>query len=120
MFHMIRQNAAGSVHVLGRMLDVLAGVAGRVERQTDRAAELARHADLVIAAARRDVNGPPRPRDLEERYQRFQGIASAREAARILATNRDHFVGIASKSLSRNCRWDRSGQRENSRRSGVS
>ena len=49
MFHMIRQNAAGSVHVLGRMLDVLTRVA-EVERLTDRAAELARHADLVIAA----------------------------------------------------------------------
>jgi uncharacterized membrane protein len=75
MFHMIRQNAASSVHVLGRMLDVLARVA-EVERQTDRAAELARHADLVIAAARRDVTDPSDLADLEERYQRFQGIAS--------------------------------------------
>ncbi len=73
MFHMIRQNAAGSVHVLGRMLDVLARVA-EVERLTDRAAELARHADLVIAAARRDVADPSDLADLEDRYRRFRTI----------------------------------------------
>jgi uncharacterized membrane protein len=74
MFHMIRQNAAGSVHVLGRMLDVLARVA-EVERLTDRAAELARHADLVIAAARRDVADPSDLADLEDRYRGFRAIA---------------------------------------------
>ena len=74
MFHMIRQNAAGSVHVLGRMLDMLARVA-EVERLTDRAAELARHADLVIAAARRDVADPSDLGDLEDRYRRFRAIA---------------------------------------------
>jgi uncharacterized membrane protein len=76
MFHMIRQNAAGSVHVLGRMLDVLARVA-EVERRPDRAAELARHADLVIAAARRDVADPSDLADLEERDRRFRDIASS-------------------------------------------
>ncbi len=75
MFHMIRQNAAGSVHVLGRMLDVLARVA-EVERLTDRSAELCRHADLVIAAARRDVADPSDLADLEERHRRFLAIAA--------------------------------------------
>lgn len=70
MFHMIRQNSAGSVHVLGRMLDVLTRVAD-VERQPERAKELARHADLVIAAARRDVADPSDLADLEDRYRRF-------------------------------------------------
>ncbi len=72
MFHLIRQNAAGSVLVLGRMLDVLARVA-EVERLPDRAAELSRHADLVIAAARRDVVDPSDLADLEDRYRRFRG-----------------------------------------------
>ncbi|MEE7494752.1 DUF2254 domain-containing protein [Methylobacterium oryzae] len=70
MFHMIRQNAAGSVHVLARMLDVLARVS-EVERLTDRVAEVTRHAGLVIAAARRDVPDPDDLADLEERYRRF-------------------------------------------------
>jgi uncharacterized membrane protein len=71
MFHMIRQNAAGSVHVLGRMFDVLANVA-EVETLTGRAAELARHADLVIAAARRDVADPSDLGDREDRYRHFR------------------------------------------------
>jgi uncharacterized membrane protein len=75
MFHMIRQNAAGSVHVLGRTLDVLARVA-EVEKRPDRAAELARHADLVIAAARRDVADPSDLADLEVRHRRFRHAAS--------------------------------------------
>ena len=75
MFHMIRQNAAGSIHVLGRMLDVLARVA-EVERLTDRSAELSRHADLVVAAGRRDVADPSDLADLEDRYRRFRAIAA--------------------------------------------
>ncbi|GJE52818.1 hypothetical protein GOFOIKOB_5892 [Methylobacterium tardum] len=75
MFHMIRQNAAGSVHVLGRMLDVLARVA-EVERLKDRTAELSRHADLVIAAARRDVADPSDLADLEDRHRRFYDAAA--------------------------------------------
>ncbi|BDL39042.1 DUF2254 domain-containing protein [Methylorubrum sp. GM97] len=73
MFHSIRQNAAGSVHVLARMLDVLTRVA-EVERLTDRSAELARHADLVIAAARRDVADPNDLADLEARHVQFVAI----------------------------------------------
>ncbi|MDP4006694.1 DUF2254 domain-containing protein [Methylobacterium sp. NEAU K] len=75
MFHMIRQNAAGSVYVLGRMLDVFAHVA-EVERLTDRSAELCRHADLVIAAARRDVADPSDLADLEKRHRRFRATAA--------------------------------------------
>lgn len=70
MFHMIRQNAAGSVHVLARMLDVLTRVA-EVERLTNRTAEIARHADLAIAAAKRDVADPDDLGDLEQRHRRF-------------------------------------------------
>ncbi len=70
MFHMIRQNAAGSVHVLGRLLDVLSRVA-EVERSTDRVAELRRHADLAVAAARRTVDDPQDLADIEERHARF-------------------------------------------------
>ncbi|MHB2211478.1 DUF2254 domain-containing protein [Methylobacterium sp. CM6257] len=70
MFHMIRQNATGSVHVLARLLDVLARVA-EVERLADRLVVLHRHADLAIAAARRDVADPHDVADLEERHARF-------------------------------------------------
>ncbi|MFC6048242.1 DUF2254 family protein, partial [Methylobacterium hispanicum] len=70
MFHMIRQNAAGSVLVLGRMLDVLARVA-EVERLADRLRELRRHADLVADAARRGVADPQDLGDLLERHARF-------------------------------------------------
>jgi uncharacterized membrane protein len=54
------------------MLDVLTRVA-EVERRPDRAAELSRHADLTIAAARRDVADPSDLADLEDRYSRFCG-----------------------------------------------
>lgn len=74
MLHMIRQNAAGSVHVLARMLDVL-GRVSEVERLADRVTTLARHADLVIAAARRDVPDPDDLADLEQRYRRFLRLA---------------------------------------------
>ncbi|MCP1561416.1 UNVERIFIED_ORG: putative membrane protein [Methylobacterium sp. SuP10 SLI 274] len=74
MFHIIRQNAAGSAYVLGQMLDVLTRVA-EVERFKERAAELARHADLVIAAARRDVADPSDFADLENRHRGFRVTA---------------------------------------------
>ncbi|KQT15348.1 formate C-acetyltransferase glycine radical [Methylobacterium sp. Leaf399] len=66
MFHLIRQNAAGSPYVLGYMLDVLGRVA-HVEGSPSRVKELLRHADLVIAAARRDVAEPADLADLEQR-----------------------------------------------------
>ena len=70
MFHMIRQNSAGSVLVLGRMLDVLTRVA-EVERLTTRLRELRRHADLVQAAAERDVSDPHDLDDLRQRHAKF-------------------------------------------------
>ena len=70
MFHMIRQNSAGSVLVLGRMLDVLARVA-EVERLRTRLRELRRHADLVQAAAERDVADPHDLDDLRQRHAKF-------------------------------------------------
>lgn len=54
MFHMIRQNAAGSPAVLIRMIEVLAAVAG-CELDPDRVATLRRHAGLVIEDARRTI-----------------------------------------------------------------
>jgi uncharacterized membrane protein len=81
MFHMIRQNAAGSVHVLARMLDVLTRVA-EVETLPERRRELRRHADLVAAAAHRDVADPKDLSELEERHSRLMGaLAGERKAA---------------------------------------
>ena len=76
---LIRQNAAGSVHVLGRLLDVLCRVA-EVERSTDRVAELRRHADLAVAAARRSL--PSRGSALVWRLRR-----SSRELASRLSSS---------------------------------
>ncbi|HJE22648.1 MAG TPA: DUF2254 domain-containing protein [Methylorubrum populi] len=81
MFHMIRQNAAGSVHVLARMLDVLTRVA-EVERRRDRAATLCRHAGLAVAAARRDVAEPSDLADLDARFDRFTAIQAGKTAPR--------------------------------------
>ncbi|TXN73988.1 DUF2254 domain-containing protein [Methylobacterium sp. WL18] len=89
MFHMIRQNAAGSMYVLARMLDVLTRVA-EVERLTDRTDELARHADLVLAAARRDVADPHDLADLEARHARFVAMGEGgRPARRRMAVSND-------------------------------
>ena len=70
MFHMVRQNSAGSVHVLARMLDVLTRVI-EVETLPARRRELRRHADLVLAAARRDVAEKQDLADLIERHTRL-------------------------------------------------
>lgn len=49
MFHMIRQNPAGSAAVLIRIVEVLTAVIG-YERDPGRMAVLRRHADLVLAS----------------------------------------------------------------------
>lgn len=54
MFHMIRQNAAGSPAVLIRMLKTLHAVAG-CERDHERMKLLQLHADLVLADAEREI-----------------------------------------------------------------
>lgn len=79
MFDLIRQNAAGSVYVLARLLDVLSRTA-ELERLPDRVAELRRHADLTLASARRDVADPGDLANLEERHRRFRRIQEHRIA----------------------------------------
>ena len=74
MLHEIRQNAAGSVSVLGRMLEVLAAVAS-CEHRSDRVPTLRRHAALVITDARRDVTNPADLADLVTRHDRFTVMA---------------------------------------------
>jgi len=70
MFHMIRQNAAGSAAVLIRMLEVLTAVAG-LERLPERLDVLRRHADLVLGDGERDVATAADLDDLKGRHRRF-------------------------------------------------
>lgn len=80
MFHMIRQNAAANVPVLIRLIDVLAAVVG-CERDPARVAALQRHADLVLADARRDIQCPPDLDDLCGRHHAFGLMRSGGPAA---------------------------------------
>ena len=73
MFHLIRQNAAGSAAVLIRMLEVLTAVAG-CERDGGRLASLQRHADLILGDAERDVGTPADLQDVTARHRRFAVI----------------------------------------------
>ncbi|MGE4243250.1 DUF2254 domain-containing protein [Ramlibacter sp.] len=75
MFHMIRQNAAGSPAVLIRMMEVLVAVAS-CEPRGDRRATLARHARLVFEDARRTFGNPSDLGDLEQSLARFLDPAS--------------------------------------------
>jgi uncharacterized membrane protein len=70
MFHMIRQNAAGSAAVLMRQIEVLAVVVA-CERTPARQAELQRHADLVLQDAERDISTPADLEDIRKRHARF-------------------------------------------------
>jgi uncharacterized membrane protein len=79
MFHMIRQNAAGSVAVLIRMLDVLTAVVS-CEPRPDRHATLARHAKLVAEDARRSIGNSSDLQDLLASLGRFEAVRSARLA----------------------------------------
>lgn len=67
MFHMVRQNGAGSAAVLLRLMEVLGAVL-TVERIPDRRAALRRHTDLVLAAGRQSLGERAVVADLEERY----------------------------------------------------
>ncbi len=67
MFHMIRQNAGGSVAVLARMLEVLTAV-GSCENDPGRRAELHRHTDLILADAVRSVANSHDLDDLRQRH----------------------------------------------------
>ncbi len=73
MFHMLRQNAAGSAAVLIHQLDVLTAVAG-CERDASRLAELQRHADLVLGDAERDVSTPADLADVRRAHRRFAAV----------------------------------------------
>ncbi len=79
MFHMIRQNAAGSVAVMIRMLEVLAAVAS-CEPRPDRHAVLARHAKLVVDDARRTVGNSSDLQDLLRRFGQFEALRSGSSA----------------------------------------
>ena len=63
MFHMIRQNAAGSPAVLVRLVEVLVAVAA-CERDPRRLATLQRHAGLVVGDAKRTIATPADLADL--------------------------------------------------------
>ncbi|MGA7486645.1 MAG: DUF2254 domain-containing protein [Xanthobacteraceae bacterium] len=70
MFHMVRQNAAGSAAVLIRMLDVLTAVVSR-ERDATRIGTLQRHADLILGDAERNISTPADLGDIRKRHARF-------------------------------------------------
>ncbi len=74
MFHMIRQNAAGSVAVLATGLDVMIAVAS-VERDQHRLETLRRHADLWLGDARRDIANASDLAELERRGESFRAMA---------------------------------------------
>lgn len=67
MFHMIRQNGAGSAAVLLRLMEVLGAVLA-VEQALERGAALRRHADLVFAAGRQNLGEQAAVEDLEARF----------------------------------------------------
>ncbi len=73
MFHMIRQNAAGSPAVLMRELEVLTAVVG-CEPAPSRQRELQRHADLVLGDAERDIATPADLDEVRHRHRRFASV----------------------------------------------
>jgi uncharacterized membrane protein len=73
MFHMIRQNAAGSTAVLVRMIEVLAAVA-TCEHDPARVTTLRRHAAMVLADAERDVGNQQDLADVRKRHLHFEAI----------------------------------------------
>lgn len=75
MFHMVRQNAAGSAAVLIHTLQVLTSVAG-CERVPTRLAELRRHADLVLADAEQNLSATADLDDVRRHHGRFSSVAA--------------------------------------------
>ena len=67
MFHMIRQNAAGSIAVLARMLEVLEAVSS-CEYDPHRRSELRRHADLILSDGVRSIPNVADLQDLRNRH----------------------------------------------------
>ncbi len=81
MFHLIRQNAAGQVAVLIRMLEVLAAVRS-CEPDAERRAALQRHADLVLEDAQRARLNPTDLADVVQRHtQALETRAVSRSAS---------------------------------------
>lgn len=76
MFHMIRQNAAGSAAVLIRIIEILTVVA-TCEKDPDRIKALSRHAALVLADAERTVPTPDDLRDVRQRYTFFTNVRTS-------------------------------------------
>ena len=74
MFHMIRQNTAGSFAVLAAGLDAMTAAAS-VERDRRRLATLRRHADLWLADGRRDIANTSDLAELERRGEAFEIMA---------------------------------------------
>ncbi|MFC7543288.1 DUF2254 domain-containing protein [Siccirubricoccus deserti] len=81
MFHMIRQNAAGSPAVLIRLLETLGRVIA-VETRAERRAELLRHAELAVSAGRLGIEDPADVAALEARHVAVQRQNAALQAAR--------------------------------------
>ena len=67
MFHMIRQNAAGSTAVMIKLLDVLTAVMA-CENDADRKVVLLRHADLVWQDAQREIGNASDVADVGRRH----------------------------------------------------
>ncbi len=75
MFHMIRQNAAGSTAVLIRLLEVLTAVAS-CEQDASRHRTLARHTALVVEDARRSISNSGDLHDLLGCYDKFNAVCA--------------------------------------------
>lgn len=99
MFHMIRQNGAGSPAILIRLLDVLTAVIS-CERNTSRQKTLERHADLVLEEAKRQVRSSA---DFDDISTRHAGFLAMRDAGplgqmRSLATRSSQGRGAAARA----------------------
>jgi uncharacterized membrane protein len=67
IFHMIRQNGAGSPAVMIHLIEVL-GLVGEVEQDPGRRATLRRHADLALSEGEAKMTNPADIADLRRRY----------------------------------------------------
>ena len=89
MFHLVRQNAAGTPAVLIRMLEILSAVA-TCERCPARLGALARHADLVQGDGERTIATPGDVADLRRRHDAFTAARrSSDRRGRSVADPRD-------------------------------
>lgn len=80
-FNQIRQNARGSVAVLIRLLEALGDIA-EVARQRSHLDVLRRHADMLLAAAGRDVPEPADREAVAERHRRVLAVIADRASLR--------------------------------------